>query len=248
MKIIRAILVLFFFLLFGAGAGVLSLIIFPLSKFFVKKENLKKHYSRLIFKTWKFAIFLYEKTGILSIEVDKNTREIMKNIRGKVIVASHPSLLDIVILVSLIPNSICVAKTSLSKNILLSGIIRELYIINSVEPEKFKNDAKNALLEGFNLIIFPTGKRTKPNEELKIHKGAALAALHSGCDILPVRIETDKPFLGINQSILDVHDSRVNFKIEIRDEIKIEDYIKLEKTEILKRNDISRKIKEAIAL
>ena len=90
----------------------------------------------------------------------------MANLSGKIIVASHPTFIDIVILIGLIPNSTCLAKKDTLKNPLFRNIVKSIYIINDIDLDDFKTETDKFLKEGFNIIIFPTGTRTKPDEDI----------------------------------------------------------------------------------
>ena len=127
-------------------------------------------------------------------------------------------------------------------NISFSG----LYIINDVEPEIFQKNALEALNEGYNIVIFPTGTRTLPGEDIKIHKGAAQLAIISGANIVPINIKTDFPFLRKHHSPLDAGEKTVNYYLKILPEIDTKDYNIDTVGEIKARNHISAKIKECI--
>ena len=135
--------------------------------------------------------------------------------------------------------------TNLQPSLICQHIVKSLYIINDVEPEEFKKSAVEALNDGYNIIIFPTGTRTLPGEDVKIHKGAAQIAIAAGVDIIPVRIETDFPFLIKNHFPLDAGDKTVNYKLTVQPEIKLSDFDP-SLTEIKLRNHICEKIKECI--
>ena len=82
------------------------------------------------------------------------------------------------------------------------------------------------------------------NKHLKIKKGAALAALSSGKNIVPVRISTDEDFLFINQPFYAVGEKTVTFEIEMCDEIKIDDF--KSESEIVTKKRISQQIEKSL--
>ena len=104
----RSFVVLFLFAFFGVGALIISFIIFPFGAVFVKKERRKRFYSGVIHKTWKFFIDLIQKSGIIKLVLTNGEK--LKNIKGKIIVANHPSFIDIVLLIGLLPDTVCIAK------------------------------------------------------------------------------------------------------------------------------------------
>ena len=242
MKFIRSFLVMAEMSIFGIGALFIGLVLFPVLALFLDESKRRKHYAEIIHKSWKFFIWVIEVTKVIGVRINGN----LSDIRGKIVVASHPSLIDIILLIGQMPNSLCLAKKELLKNPIMRNIVKSLYIINDTDPEIFKKDAINALNDGYNIIIFPTGTRTQPGENIKIHKGAAQLAVMTGINIVPIKIETDYPFLIKNHSPLDAGEKTVNYNITVLPEINISEYNVENIGEIKARNHISEKIKECI--
>ena len=241
MRIYRGLLVLLEMILFALGALYIGCVLFPLLSLKYKGKERRKKFARIIKISWKFFISVMENSKEIKVHIDGN----LSDIKGKVVVASHPSFIDIILLIGNMPASLCLAKKDLLKNPVMRNIVKSLYIINDVEPEEFKKSAVEALNDGYNIIIFPTGTRTLPGEDVKIHKGAAQIAIAAGVDIVPVRIETDFPFLIKNHFPLDAGVKTVNYKLTVQPEIKLSDFDP-SLTEIKLRNHICEKIKECI--
>ncbi len=242
MKFWRAFLVFLEIGLFGVGALTIGGIIFPLLSLFIKEDKRREYFSGIIHSSWKFFIWVIESTKVVKV----NTNGDLSNIKGKIVVASHPSLIDIILLIGQMPKSLCLAKKELLKNPVMRNIVKSLYIINDIEPEVFQKNALEALNDGYNIVIFPTGTRTLPGEDTKIHKGAAQLAIISGVNIVPINIKTDVPFLIKNHSPLDAGEKTVNYYLNILPEISPKDYNINTIGEIKARNHISAKIKECI--
>ena len=241
MRIYRGLLVLLEMILFALGALYIGCVLFPLLSLKYNGKERRKKFARIIKISWKFFISVMENSKEIKVHIDGK----LSDIKGKVVVASHPSFIDIILLIGNMPASLCLAKKDLLKNPVMRNIVKSLYIINDVEPEEFKKSAVEALNDGYNIIIFPTGTRTLPGEDVKIHKGAAQIAIAAGVDIIPVRIETDFPFLIKNHFPLDAGDKTVNYKLTVQPEIKLSDFDP-SLTEIKLRNHICEKIKECI--
>ena len=244
MRIIRSIIVLIEMLIFATGALIIGFIIIPLSSLFYEDLKKRKFCADVVHKSWKFFTFLIQKLGTINLEIKGN----FNDVQGKIIVASHPSLIDIVLLIGLIPNSLCIVKKELLKNPIMHNIVKSLYILNDVDFEEFQVETKTVLEQGFNIIIFPTGTRTLPNEEIRIHKGSAQIAINTEKNILPITIEFDYPFLIKNHFPLDAGTKKINYKITKKNDIKINDYKTAEITDIKLRKIISEKIKKEITI
>ena len=241
MRIYRGLLVLLEMILFALGALYIGCVLFPVLSLKYKGKERREKFAQIIKNSWKFFISVMENSKEIKVHIDGN----LSDIKGKVVVASHPSFIDIILLIGNMPLSLCLAKKSLLKNPVMRNIVKSLYIINDVDPEIFKQSAVEALKDGYNIIIFPTGTRNHPGEEVKINKGAAQIAIAAGVDIVPVKIETDYPFLIKNHFPLDAGNKTVNYKLTVMPEIKISDFDR-ELTEIKLRNHICEKIKKYI--
>jgi 1-acyl-sn-glycerol-3-phosphate acyltransferase len=86
-------------------------------------------------------------------------------------------LIDVVVLISIIPNADCVVKAHLFTNPFLRRVFENTGYISNANPEGLLIDCKRSIAEGNNLIIFPEGTRTKPGQVIKFQRGAANIAL-----------------------------------------------------------------------
>lgn len=233
MKYIRSIFAVFCFFIFGIGAVILNFLLFT----FIK--NNKELCSDIIHNTWRFFVNLMMFFKLFRLDVKK-----LKKIENKVIVSTHPSFIDIVILIALIPRSTCFVKKELAYNPILKNLVTSIFITNEVELEELKSESKKMLDRGFNVIIFPSGIRHRRDEFPKIRKGASLVALNAGKNIVPVRMFSDRDFLFINQPFYAVSDRCVNFEIEQMREINIADFIG--ESEIITKQRLTHKIEEEL--
>ncbi len=135
-----------------------------------------------------FRFFVWEMTALGILKVRVKNRERLENLHSKVVVANHPSFLDVVILFSLIPNANCIVKGTLAKTPFVRNIVNPLFIPNSIPFENQLERAKAGLAAGESLIVFPEGTRTVPGEPLLLKKGAARFAVYSECDVFPIYI------------------------------------------------------------
>ena len=233
MKYIRSILAVFCFFIFGIGAVILNFLLFP----FIK--NNKELCSDIIHTTWRFFVNLMMFLKLFRLDV-KN----LEKIENKVIVSTHPSFIDIVILIALIPRSTCFVKKELAHNPILKNLVTSIFITNEVELDELKSESKKMLDRGFNVIIFPSGIRHRRDEFPKIRKGASLVALNAGKNIVPIKMFSDRDFLFINQPFYAVSDRCVNFEIEQMREINIADFIG--ESEIITKQRLTHKIEEEL--
>jgi len=193
--VLRVIAKLMSFFIIGFSSVILGILVFPVMRIiFHPKKKFQKYGRRFISASLRFFIFLMHSMRIVDKVVDDRNK--YKNLASKVIVANHPSLLDVIMLLSLIPNADCIVNAYLKRNV-LTGVVMQLYILSSRELDDILNSCIESLKDGNCLIIFPEGTRTPRNGRNILKKGAARIALASGCGIVPVHIGgTDKFGLG----------------------------------------------------
>jgi len=192
----RVLVKWFSFFYFGVTTLVLGIMILPFMRLILHpKERFKKYGRRFVSSSMRGFVSLMRFLGIVDIEA--GDRENYRRLSSKIVVSNHPSLLDIVMLFSLIPNADCIVNTYLKRNVIVKGVVRQIYILNSLDFDDLVQACNESLKQGNCLIIFPEGTRTPRQGKVIFRKGAARIALASGCNIVPVHIGgTDKYGLG----------------------------------------------------
>ena len=180
---------------FGLGAIILAILVFPFIRLFTLAHKDFGIIARA-YVSHTFRVFLKNleicKTSMLKVE----DRQAFRNIHSKVIIANHPSLLDFVYIMSLVPNSTCIVRGSLTRTP-LRGVIKQAYITNNTDFNEVLVECKKLTDKGCNVIVFPEGTRSPRIGRNNYKKGAARIALYCGCDVQPLFIGgSDKYGLG----------------------------------------------------
>ena len=160
--------------------------------------------------------------GVLTYELrhfDRLNRE------GLLIVANHPSLIDVIFLMGFTPRSNCVVKAELAVNPFLKAAVRGAGFIRNFGGESFLADCNLALSRGGSLVIFPEGTRTPRVGRKSLHRGAANLAVRTKTNVTPVRISVDPLTLGKGEPWWRVPDSRPHFLLVVGEDLSIEPYI-----------------------
>jgi 1-acyl-sn-glycerol-3-phosphate acyltransferase len=191
----RVLIKWFSFFFFGLSSLVLAIIIIPPMRLILHpRERFQRPIRRLISAFMRLFISIMHFLGIVNLEVEN--RESYRHLSSKIVVANHPSLLDVVMLLSLIPNADCIVNPYLNHNI-LRGVVRQIYILGSRDIENIFRACTESLKQGNCLIVFPEGTRTPRFGKVILKKGAARISLAAGYSIVPVHIGgTDKFGLG----------------------------------------------------
>jgi 1-acyl-sn-glycerol-3-phosphate acyltransferase len=215
------------FFFFGLGSLVQASVVFPTLFLF-------SGFSRKRFSRWaRYAIHIALKILIWQLVLLRGSkfkvehRERLKGLHSKIVIANHPSLLDVVLLFSIIPNADCIVKGALGKNRFVSGIVNSIYILNSESFDQQMAEVKRTTDQGNNLIIFPEGTRSEPGKQWNFKKGAARFAIGCKCDVVPI-------YFGGNEIIgLRKHDKLVSyhpreqyhFYLDVLETISVEPYL-----------------------
>jgi 1-acyl-sn-glycerol-3-phosphate acyltransferase len=164
------------FAMFGIGGLLLTVLVFPLQKIIVTDEQKQKRMARqTVHYGFKLFVGLMAFTRVFQFNLEDKLA--LKHLQGQLVLANHPSLIDVVVLLSIIPNADCVVKAHLFKNPFMRGAITNAGYISNADPEGLLNACKASLAAGNNLIIFPEGTRTSPGAEVAFQRGAANIAL-----------------------------------------------------------------------
>lgn len=177
------------FVLFGLGGLVLRLVVLPLLGLLPGDALTRRRRARMaISKAFHLHVQFMYYSGVLTYEfqgLDRLGRP------GQIIIANHPSLIDVVFLIAHIRDANCIVKQSLWRNPCTRGpVCRAHYISNNGSPDMLEQAAE-ALRERQTLIVFPEGTRTTPNRAPVFHRGAAAIALRGARVITPVFISVE---------------------------------------------------------
>lgn len=185
--------VAFCFVFFGIGGLVLSLY-FLVVRLVIPKQALRERHCRFVVgKGFGVVVWLMRSLGIAKIEFDAAIPRSFE--AGRLVIANHPSLVDIVMLVAFYPQATCVIKQSIWRHPAMGFVVRSCgYIPNGGQAVVLEECAKR-IRRGEVLIIFPEGSRTTFGESLKLTRGAANIALEAKCQVEVLHIDCIVPFL-----------------------------------------------------
>ncbi|BDY04378.1 acyltransferase [Ferrimonas sp. YFM] len=175
------------FTLFGVGGLVTGLLFFPLLAMLPGQPMVKERRAqRCVHLMFRGFVRFMELLWVTRVQVDKPER--LAQAKGCIIIANHPCLLDVVVMISVVPHTNCIVKQSLLRNPFMRWVIKAAGYIANDDPESVVRDAKERLERGDNLIVFPEGTRTTPDNPVSMQRGAARLILRNRAPVLPVTI------------------------------------------------------------
>lgn len=176
----------FSFVLFALGALLLGVLLAPLIHLLPGGPKRRRQLARKsIQRGVRFYVWVMRQLRLLSVSFE-NEGALQQP--GVLVVANHPTLLDAVLLMAVMPNATFIVKAAMARNLFTRWIVALAgYIPNDEVGVELVDKAAAALRAGETLMIFPEGTRTG-GDELTLKRGAANIALAAGCPLLPVVI------------------------------------------------------------
>lgn len=210
----------FCFSLFGFGGLLLSLIWFTILLVCVRHTAHRRRLARRsISISFRFFLWVTKVMGVLDYRF--HGKEILREDRGCLVVANHPSLLDYVLLASVMPETDCMVKSALLKNPFVSGVIRSAdYLINS-QADSLLPACRQRLAKGDTILIFPEGTRTRVGEPMALQRGAANIAVRCASDVRIVTIHCSQRMLDKQSKWYDVPPVKPIFDVNVRERLAI---------------------------
>ncbi len=189
------------FLVFGFGALLLSGIFFPPAFIFLREKNRRRRYFvRVIRVAWRVMLGRFRAFFLADSKLCPDAT-VFEKMRGNVVVANHPTLIDILFLVVSIPHSVCIVKNSLARNPFVAVLVRNAFLPNDVPFSRLLENSQKLLNAGFNLVVFPEMTRTRLHTPSQVHTGAFHIALHARAPISFVKIVPSERILAKEQPL-----------------------------------------------
>jgi len=201
-------------LLFG-GATVLAGVAFPILQAVTRESPLRRERNQnLVHVLFRLYIGLLRALRLADVEIEG--RERLSNGPARIIVANHPSLLDVVLLMALVRRAQCVVKHELWQSPYLGRVVRGAgYIRNDLDSDALLEACRAALASGNHLIIFPEGTRSVPGEPIRLRRGFANIATCLETEIQPVTISCSPATLTKGEKWWAIPKRRPRFRVEI---------------------------------
>jgi 1-acyl-sn-glycerol-3-phosphate acyltransferase len=207
------------FALFGLFGVLLGAVVFPLLRLlFPSREKRRICSVRLVCFGFRCFIGFMRAAGVLSYEIRGRER---LGRPGQLIVANHPSLIDVVFLIGFTPLAGCVVKAAMWRNPFTSGVASATGYVRNFPTDEMIEGASSALQQGQSLIMFPEGTRTTPGKPLEFHRGAASVAVRAARILTPVYISVDPVTLTKGQPWYRIPARRPHFRLVVGEDIDI---------------------------
>ncbi|RNM20961.1 lysophospholipid acyltransferase family protein [Dickeya undicola] len=233
--------------LFSLGGLLLSTVWFNLLLLVQRDETRRRAWARRSI-AFSFRVFLRSAraVGVLDYQIDGV--ETLHGDRGCLVVANHPTLIDYVLLASVMPDVDCLVKSELRQNIFFRGVIRAAdYLVNS-QSDTLLPDCHQRLNRGDVIMIFPEGTRTRYQQPVTLQRGAANIAVRCGCDLRIVHIHCSQQTLGKQSRWYQIPPEKPCFTIRVRERISSQAFITGEDELPLAARRLNRFLQQSLTL
>ncbi len=221
----RTLATAFGFMIFGLGSLDLAFLIFPVILLisFGSRKKRRQCMQRVISAHFRAFLKLLQWLGVMKLQLEKLDQ--LANEKGSLIIANHPTLIDVVVIMAYLPEVDCVVKEGLWRNPFLRGVVSAAgYISNSSDPEVLMKRCCSSLEQGRNLIIFPEGTRTLPGQAPKFQRGVARVALQAKCPIRLIYLNCTPATLSKSHKWYQVPDRPFLFRLCVGEQLDTEQW------------------------
>ncbi|GAB3274149.1 lysophospholipid acyltransferase family protein [Parahaliea aestuarii] len=197
---------------FGLAGLLLGYVLLPLVHLFSPDPAVAVRRSRRwVQRACRAFIALMQQLGVLSWEFQQSE---LLNRPGVLIVANHPSLIDVIFLVSQSANTACIARDGLFRNPFTRGPLRWAGYLPNRNASQLLKDCAASLATGTSLVVFPEGTRSTPGTAPHLLRGAAHLCLRSSPPLVLVRIKVRPPTLYKGMPWYRVPTRRPHFQLQ----------------------------------
>lgn len=217
----------FSFASFGLGGMAIASVIAPVLNATTSGSEKRQQRAQNVIKySFKGFTEMMVKLGIMTYSVEG--LEKLQNSRQELVIANHPSLIDVVVLIGMMQQANCVVKQSLWSNPFTKGPVQSAGYILNAGSQQFVEDCVTRLKENnaASLLIFPEGTRTEKGMTLnEFQRGAANIAIRANVPIRPVIITCTPSTLTKNEKWYHVPSRPFHIEVKVLDAVQVSDLL-----------------------
>lgn len=213
----------FAFFVFNVGGLVAAVSAIAVCRLIPGSREAKERRAQRVIQRM-FATFI---GGLSCIGLLTSSRHDLLRLRSappSLVIANHPTLLDVVFLIASMPHVDCVIKEAVWNNVFMRATVRGAGYIPNRDGTQLIDACVERLARGHHVLLFPEGTRSPAGALRHFQRGAARVALRSGCDILPVLITCEPPTLLKGMPIFRVPPRRPHFSLTLLKTIRSSEF------------------------
>lgn len=181
------------FVVFGAWTVLLGLIVVPLLRLVIRDAARRQHAMRAAIRR-SCALFWSLMQTLRLFECRVAGTEHLRRERI-IVIANHPTLIDAILLLSLVDDAAVIAKSALARSVFVGPLLRAAgYVLND-DGVAMLDAASSVLARGGRLVVFPESSRSPTDGAIRLRRGAAQVAIRTGCPVVAITIRVSRPLL-----------------------------------------------------
>lgn len=189
------------FFFFWLGSSALSWVVLPLARFPLRHRPAIERVRRcqdIVGRGFRVFIASMRAVRLVDFQPRRVTFELPDG--PFLMIANHPTLIDVTAVMAVHPRICCVAKTELFKSPLVGRLLRygghiEGGDVGSMEGAAVVQEALERLEGGQSVLIFPEGTRSPAYGLRRFKPGVFEISLRARVPVVPVLITCDPPTL-----------------------------------------------------
>ncbi len=206
------------FVFFGVAGASMMLVLYPFTRNYQHNSLATQQKARrLVSRIWLWFVNYLRFTGVISVNYQGFER---LGRQGQLILANHPSLLDVVLMFSQKPELNCIVKADLLNNPSMRSSILACGFVPNTEDEHLVEKI-DQVLSNEPLLIFPEGTRTGWDGKVVLNRGAISVGLRSAEVITPVRIKMSPLGLKKGQPWYKIPNRKIHYDLIVGEDIDV---------------------------
>jgi 1-acyl-sn-glycerol-3-phosphate acyltransferase len=204
------------FVAFAVCGVLFSVLLYPLLCLLGERRHAPAKW--LVHKFFWSIVAVLRVSGCMRLETDG--LEQLRSAGAVLVIANHPTYIDFVVLLSLMPRANCVVKSDHWDNPVFGGMVRAAGFVRSSRADQLAEDCTHVLEGGDPLILFPEGTRSDPGAPVRFRRGAGYVAVKSGKPIVPVVLQCEPPTLNKHSRWYQVPPRPFHYRVAVRDVLR----------------------------
>jgi 1-acyl-sn-glycerol-3-phosphate acyltransferase len=232
---------------FGTGlsfvaVGIGGVFVFPALNILIRNRARRAIVARHVIKfTFRCIVGFMRVLGVFQYQITGSER---LQREGLLILANHPTLIDIVFLIAFVNRGDCIVKSALWRNPFTHATVRAAaYVRNDEDGIRVIEDCVASVRGGSNLIIFPEGTRTVADGPVTLKRGAANIAVRASRNITPVLIQCTPPMLVKGEKWWRLPSPASHFNIEVKEDIDVHPFIAAAGSDVLAARHLTQHLR-----
>jgi 1-acyl-sn-glycerol-3-phosphate acyltransferase len=230
---------------FGAGALGLAVVLFPLCHLGPGDARVKQaRVQYLIHRAYRLFIAFAEMLGLIRTEWIGAER--LRVPGPHLVVANHVTLIDIVHVISRLPQADCVVGDAWASNFFLGLAASWAGYITNARGAEVVDACVERLRAGRSVVLFPEGTRSPRNGMHPFRRGAAHIALRAGVPLEPIAISCVPSMLSKGQPWWEVPDGPGRFTLRVLDPVEARSTVASGVPDVLAARRLTATLRERI--